>query len=489
MRLPPALRERDFRSVWLAGLLSDAGDWMLLIALPIVVYGLTGSALGTSCAFLAELAPGIVLAPLAGRLADRADRRRVMLVVTILQAVSLLPLLLVDHHSGLVIVYGVILVQASLATLFDPAKNALLPTLLHPEKLVSGNSLIALNNGIGRLVGGPLGGLLLAAGHLRVIVIADAVSFVAAAALIAALPASIATGVQEAPAVVDRGARPGSFLAMLRAARIRSPLIVTFIAQIAQGIFVVLFILFVARELHGGSSEIGLLRGMQAMGAIGAGLALSSRVRHGRRDDLPRRLARLRGTRPDGLERPSADRRDRLYVVLFVIVGAPGVVLETGLISDLQIAAGERERGRVFGAFTFVSNAGQEVGMLAAGVFTVPLGLMACSTPRAVCTWLGGGCSPGAPLARAPDRARSRHGARSRWRRVGERGLSGDRDVTTVDLICRLEAPRRGRGRPRSGARPRRMTAPGHAGSGPRTLQLRAVAVPGARERGARPGD
>lgn len=42
MRVPPALQQRDFRSLWLAGLISDAGDWMLLVALPIVVYGLTG---------------------------------------------------------------------------------------------------------------------------------------------------------------------------------------------------------------------------------------------------------------------------------------------------------------------------------------------------------------------------------------------------------------------------------------------------------------
>jgi MFS family permease len=95
VRLPPALEQRDFRSLWLAGLISDAGDWMLLVALPIVVYGLTGSALGTSIAFLAELAPGILLAPVAGRLADRADRRRLMLTITTLQALSLLPLLLV----------------------------------------------------------------------------------------------------------------------------------------------------------------------------------------------------------------------------------------------------------------------------------------------------------------------------------------------------------------------------------------------------------
>ena len=137
MAPPAALSQPDFRSLWLAGLISDAGDWMLLIALPIVVYGLTGSALGTSGAFLAELAPGVVLGPLAGWLADTVDRRRLMLVVSFLQALALLPLLLVHGRSGLGWLYAVIVVEAALAALFDPAKNALLPTLLEPAELVA----------------------------------------------------------------------------------------------------------------------------------------------------------------------------------------------------------------------------------------------------------------------------------------------------------------------------------------------------------------
>lgn len=82
MRMPAPLRGAAFRSVWLAGLVSDAGDWLLLIALPVVVYDLTGSALGTSLAFLVELAPGIVLAPLAGWCADRWDRRRMLVALS-----------------------------------------------------------------------------------------------------------------------------------------------------------------------------------------------------------------------------------------------------------------------------------------------------------------------------------------------------------------------------------------------------------------------
>ena len=74
-----ALSVPAFRTLWAAGLISDAGDWLLLVALPIVVFGLTGSPLGTAAAFAAELAPGVVLAPVSGRLADAVDRRALMI--------------------------------------------------------------------------------------------------------------------------------------------------------------------------------------------------------------------------------------------------------------------------------------------------------------------------------------------------------------------------------------------------------------------------
>ncbi len=296
-----------------------------------------------------------------------------------------------------------------------------MPTLLKPDQLVSGNSLIALNSGIGRLVGGPLGGLLLAAGHLRVIVIADAVSFVAAAALIAALPASIATSGRRGPSDDDRGAGPEGFLTTLRSRRIGRSLLVTFVDQIAQGIFVVLFILFVARELHGGSSEIGLLRGVQAIGAIGAGLALSFT----RTPRLAGRLIAV-GSFVFGMldltiwNAPPLTTGVGVYLALFVIAGAPGVVLETGLISYLQLAAGERELGRVFGAFTLVSNAGQGVGMLAAGLLTAPLGLMAVLNAQG-CLYLLGGVLAALMLARAP----LPHGVMSRRTVAAADGAAG----------------------------------------------------------------
>jgi MFS family permease len=381
---PAALRQPEFRSLWLAGLVSDAGDWMLLIALPIVVYGLTGSALGTSGAFIAELAPAVVLAPLAGRLADRLDRRRLMLTITVLQALALAPLLAVHSRAQLPILYAVIVAQASLATIFEPAKNALLPTLLAPSQLVSANSLIALNGALGRLAGGPLGGLLLAAGDLKTIVIADALSFLVAAGLIWRLPpgpavaASEGTGPPRDPAASARRHRSGWPLRSLLAdARVRAGLLVAFIAEIAQGIFVVLFILFVARRLHGGSGEIGLLRGVQAIGAIGGGLALSVMARPWAPGALIAAAALAFGAADLMIWNGSAvTTAPALYAGLFVLAGAPGVVLETGLVSLFQLAVPDGSRGRIFGALGMVSSSGQAIGMLAAGILTPQLGLM-----------------------------------------------------------------------------------------------------------------
>jgi MFS family permease len=368
---PAPLRLPAFRSLWFAGLVSEAGDWLLFIALPIVVFRLTGSALGTSLAFLAQLGPAIVVSPFAGRLADRHDRRRLMLVISGLQALVLLPLLAVDDSGGLPIVYAVIVAQSSLTALFAPAKNGLLPTLVPRDQLVAANSLVALNEGVARLVGGPLGGLLLAAGDLRAIVIADAASYAIAGALIARLPATARR--PTAPV----GSPPSApFVAVLRHRSVRRALALTFLVDIAQGIFLVLFVVFVARRLGGGAGETGLLRGVQAVGAIAAGSLLATRAR----PRAPLRLLAGAALVFGAISLlvwnlPSLSTAPALYAILFAAVGAPGVVMSTGLITFLQQAGPTGEHGRIFGALGLAENAGEAVGMIAAGALTGPLGL------------------------------------------------------------------------------------------------------------------
>jgi MFS family permease len=364
------LRRPDFRRLWLAGLISDTGDWLLLISLPILVYRLTGTTLGTAYAFLIELAPAVALAPLAGRLADRVDRRALLIVVSLAQAVALLPLAL---WPRLPVIYAVIAVEASLACLFDPAKNALLPTLVEPDQLVPANSMIGLNQNLGRLIGGPLGGLLLGLGDLRTIVAVDMVSFLVAVALIARVRGA-------APPAADSPTAPGTVPGPaghpFARPTVRAALLVTVVASVAQGLFVVLFVVFVARVLHGDAAETGLLRGVQAVGAIGGGLllAFARRVPAGR-------LAAL-ACLAFGVvalvtwNAPRLTTAEPLYVLLFVVAGAPGLALVTGIVSVLQNSTVDGERGRVFAAIGVATAVGQAAGMLGGGLLGDRLGVV-----------------------------------------------------------------------------------------------------------------
>lgn len=349
-----------FRRLWIAGMVSDAGDWLMFIALPLVVLRLTGSPLGTSMAFMLALAPPVLLAPLAGRLVDRLPRRTVMVAATLAQAMSLLPLLVVRDRSDLPLLFGVIVSQATFATFFEPAKNALLPALVGPERAMSANALVGLNNDLGRIVGGPLGGALLAVVGLSGVALVDVATYLIAAALVATLPRDRAG---RAPA------RPGRVLRALVDPAIRAPLTVAFVAAVAQGLFVVLFVFFVTDVINGSEADVGLLRGVQAIGAIGAGALLGVL---GARIDVAR-LTIIGAVGFAAITALSwnlsfATHAVIAYGILFAVVGAPGVLLGAGLTSLLQRSSADDRRGRTFAAFGLVQAAGQAVGLLMAGL-------------------------------------------------------------------------------------------------------------------------
>ncbi len=360
-----------FRRLWTAGLISDSGDWLLFIALPLVVFQISGSALGTSLAFLLELLPAVLLAPLAARLVGRFDRRVLMVVVNLGQAAALMPLLLVDQAGDLPIAYAVIVLHASLSTVFEPAKNSLLPDLVDRERLVSANALIGLNQNLGRLVGGPLAGLMLALGDLALVVAVDAITYLVSAALIASLPRG------PHPALDADAGPPARLLAALRLPRLRGVYAVLLLAGIAQGMFLVLFVLFVLGPLGGTEVEVGALRGVQAIGAIAAGVVLGILVRGSAPRALTVASLLVFGALSLAIwNLPAVTTGIVPYLLLFAAVGAPGVVMVTGLQTVLQREAAERDRGAVFAAVGLVGAVGQGVGILIAGTADGPVGLL-----------------------------------------------------------------------------------------------------------------
>jgi predicted MFS family arabinose efflux permease len=178
------LRQRSFALLWVGGLISIAGDWVLYAALPFFVYERTGSTVATAGMIAAELAPGVFVGSFAGVYVDRLDRRRLLVATNLLQALTIASLLAVSTGGRLWIVYAVAAAQSVIASFALPAESALLPSLVADRDLVAANALTTLNNRLGRLLGVPLGGLLLGMFGLTPVIVADAISFLLAAGLV-----------------------------------------------------------------------------------------------------------------------------------------------------------------------------------------------------------------------------------------------------------------------------------------------------------------
>ena len=367
------LRSPAFRRLWIAGFISESGDWVLLVALPVFVYQLTGSAAATATTFVVALLPGLALSPVSGVLADRADRRKLMLAISLAQAVALLPLLAVHDAGDLLIVNAVTAVQAALAALFEPAKNALLPTLVAREDLTAANGLVGLNGNLARLVGASLGGVLLGFTGLPGVLAADIASYLLAAAL-------LARPFEDRRAPGARAPILRAWLEGLREIRDRRPLRTTAgiagLMALSQGIFVVLFVVFVTDRLGGGEAETGLLRGVQAVGGIAGGAFAGLLARRVRAPQLLAiSLLAFGAIAAAGWNGPLLTTATGFYLVTFALVGAPGVVAVAGLLSVLQVHSADALRGRVLASFQTLMDGFQAIGMVLAGALVAPLGL------------------------------------------------------------------------------------------------------------------
>src|SRR5438552_7049114 len=154
------LRQRDYSLLWFGGFISMLGDFVLFVGLPYEVYRRTGSTIATAGMTLAFLVPNILLGSVAGVYVDRWDRRRLMIAVNLVQALSLLPLLLVNQ-LGLWVIYAVIVTESSVSQLFRPAQVALVPSLLRggKDELLTANALTGVAQHLARLIGPAVGGV------------------------------------------------------------------------------------------------------------------------------------------------------------------------------------------------------------------------------------------------------------------------------------------------------------------------------------------
>lgn len=351
------LRQRNFGFLWFGGLISLTGDWMLRIALPAYVFELTHSTLATGVMFIAGTLPSLLLGSVAGVFVDRWDRQRTMVIINLLQAVGLLPLLLMRSTDLLWLVYMVAFAQSVLTQFFYPAENALLPNLVGEENLLPANSLNALNNNLARLIGPTLGGAVAIGLGLSWVVLIDAGSFLAAALLIGLIQQPKRAATATAPQVASL-----SFMAIwrellaglqlvLRERLVTILFAIAAITAVGEGIISVLFIPFVTQVLGGQALELGWLMSAQAIGGLLGGVIIA---RLGTRIKPPALLgfsAIVFGLIDLAIfNYPAFFPGIAIALVLFVVVGLPSAAFGASYSTLLQSIVEDEYRGRIFGA-------------------------------------------------------------------------------------------------------------------------------------------
>jgi MFS family permease len=372
----PVLRHRDFALLWSGGVVSQAGDWLLSLALPYYVYERSGSTLASGLLFMVFMAPRVLFGSVAGVFADRWDRRRTMLACDALRAAVVLAMLPVARSDEwLWLAYPLVFLEALASTLFRPAKGALVPSLVPADELLAANALDTVGESVIRLVAPPIGGLLLARFGLGSVLAIDAATYLVSAATIALMRAPAAPAAAEASATSRWRAFWADWLAGLRLvaadARMRALFAVAALGSLGAGIHGPLLAPFVQDVLAAGPELMGWMVTATGIGTLATGLLLS-RVASG----SPARLAAA-GQAVLGLALLATFRAREVWLVLVVSppVGV-GFASGVGFGTALQGWTAADARGRVLGAFGTTTALAILVGQAAASLLTETVGLL-----------------------------------------------------------------------------------------------------------------
>jgi MFS family permease len=263
----------DFPKFWFGQVCSNLGSSFTLFVLPLLVFKLTGSAMDLAIAGVASALPGILFGLVIGAWVDRADRKRLMIVVDLLRAAAVASIPVLDALGLLAVgwIYAVGFVGAALSTCFVAAQATAVVALVAHDDLVAANGRIQASYSAAGILGPLLAGALAAILPLPVLLLIDALTFVISALSLGWIRASFNRPTPPVPTQIGAAIREGlAYLfrhPVLRALAVYG-LLLNFVAASlgAQLVF------FAKEQLHAADAQLGLLYGAQSAGALGVAL-------------------------------------------------------------------------------------------------------------------------------------------------------------------------------------------------------------------------
>lgn len=387
-----SLRHRNYRLFFAGQLVSLVGTWIQMVAQSWLVYRLTGSeALLGAVAFASQI-PILLFAPLGGAMADRFDRRR-LLVMT--QTASLLVALALALLTllGTVTVWhvGAAALALGLVNAVDiPTRQAFVPSLVGKDDLVNA---IALNSSMfngARVIGPAIAGLLVSAVGEGWCFAANAASFVAVIACLLLMDVAPRAGGPQTQSTGQRIAE--GFRFVWRTVPIRALLLLLGAVSLTGMPYAVLMPVFSDRILHGGARGLGLLMSASGCGALAGALLLASRkgVR-----GLAKWAAMAGGGFGACLVLFSLSRSFWLSFSILIPAGFSMIVQMASSNTLVQTLVPDELRGRVMSVYSMMFLGMAPFGSLFAGILaqrigapaTVSIGGVVCMLAAALFAW------------------------------------------------------------------------------------------------------
>ncbi|MFF3980284.1 MFS transporter [Streptomyces sp. NPDC001828] len=363
-----------FGRLWTAAVVSRFGDALRTAALPLLAVTLTSDpfliALVTACGYV----PWLLFGLLGGALADRVDQRRAMWAVDVVRAalVAAFAVAVGTGHASVPLLMALAFALTSLATLFDNAATALLPSLVPSAALGSANARVMTGQQIaGSFLAAPLVPVLLTVSAAAPYGV-DAVSYVLAAALVASLR----------PAAPERAARkPGATLraevaeglrALWADRTLRGLCAATTVCNIGMGALIATLVLDITGWLGAGQGGYAATVTAYGAGSVAGGLLAQP---------LARRLGRTRCVLLAGVVQTGclaaigSVRALGVTVAAMALFGLLGMVWNVNAATLMQERAPEAMLGRMSAAFRTLAVAGAPLGAVMGGAAAASWGL------------------------------------------------------------------------------------------------------------------
>jgi MFS family permease len=201
-------KNRDFRFLWTGQIISLLGDWFDLIASAALISYLTRSGLAVGSLFVIRMLAPFLVSPLAGVLADRYNRKKLLITADILRGIVVLGFLGVRTPDQVWLLYVITAIQLAFSGIFFPTRNAIIPDIVSHPELGAANAISSTTWSVMLSLGAAIGGIAAGAWGVYPAFVIDSFSFFCSAFFISHIHYA-----HEVPDAAD-GETPGQILAM-----------------------------------------------------------------------------------------------------------------------------------------------------------------------------------------------------------------------------------------------------------------------------------